>query len=187
MTVGVCILAGGLSERMGEDKAMLSLPGEEVSYIQKIASTVDFFEEKLISIREKEYQVDGFRCIRDMTERIGPMGGIYSALQQCESDALLVLACDMPFFTKECAEELLNAFMNNNCDICLCVSSSGIEPLASIYHKRCMEVIERKMHVGDYRLRSLFSESPIIKVEISDSKSVYNINTREDILGVKKS
>jgi molybdopterin-guanine dinucleotide biosynthesis protein A len=44
---------------------------------------------------------------RDLVPRSGPLGGIYSALKNTNADAIVFLACDMPFVRKEMIDKLL--------------------------------------------------------------------------------
>src|SRR4029077_19090954 len=44
---------------------------------------------------------------RDLVPRSGPLGGIYSGLKTTKADALVFLACDMPFVTKEVIDRLI--------------------------------------------------------------------------------
>src|SRR5207245_5662930 len=49
------------------------------------------------------------RAIRkDLVPRCGPLGGVYTALKTTQSDAVLFLACDMPFL----GIELLNCLLD---------------------------------------------------------------------------
>lgn len=80
--VEICILAGGLSSRMGRDKAKLRVGGKTLlARIRRTASELGF----------------PVRVIRrDLVPRCGPLGGIYTALKTTSADIVLFLACDMP-------------------------------------------------------------------------------------------
>lgn len=87
--IGV-VLAGGQSQRMGADKALLEFQGStllhhQVQLLSNLCSHV---------IVSGEYV--GFDCVPDATERCGPLGGIYSAVKQFPTSALLVMPVDMP-------------------------------------------------------------------------------------------
>lgn len=81
--VSACILAGGLSSRMGQDKARLRLGRR--SLLGQIQATA-----RAASLR--------VRVIRkDIVARCGPLGGVYTGLRAVRADAVLFLSCDMPF------------------------------------------------------------------------------------------
>ena len=81
----ICILAGGLSKRMGRDKSRVRLDGRTMlAIVQKTAKATGF---KVRIIRH------------DLVPRCGPLGGIYSGLKTAKSEAVIFMACDMPFIT----------------------------------------------------------------------------------------
>ena len=79
----VCILAGGLSTRMGRDKARLRLGGRTL----------------LAHVRANAKQLGlPVRVIRrDAVPRCGPLGGVVTALRSARADVVLFLSCDAPF------------------------------------------------------------------------------------------
>jgi len=68
---------------MGRDKALLRLGGRTM--IEHIRATA----------KRTGWRVRVIR--RDLWPRCGPLGGIYTGLVTAQSDAVLFLACDMPF------------------------------------------------------------------------------------------
>src|SRR5262245_26810080 len=81
----ICVLAGGLSSRLGRDKARLRLgPRTVLGHVREQARALGL----------------PVRVIRrDRVPRCGPLGGVYTALVTTRADAVLFLACDMPFLT----------------------------------------------------------------------------------------
>ena len=95
-TCEICILAGGLSRRMGRDKARLRLgPNTMAGHIRATA-------------RRTGWPTRVIR--RDLVPRCGPVGGVYTALKTRQSDAVLFLACDMPFVGVEVLDRLLEEY-----------------------------------------------------------------------------
>jgi molybdopterin-guanine dinucleotide biosynthesis protein A len=91
--IGV-VLAGGQSLRMGQDKALLAFQGatllhHQVRLLQSVCEHV---------VVSGEYM--GFDCIPDLTERCGPLSGLYSVTKQFPDSALLILPVDMPQVTE---------------------------------------------------------------------------------------
>jgi len=84
-SIEICILAGGLSHRMGCDKSRLRLGRRTM----------------LGDIRAEAKKLDlPLRVIRrDIVPRCGPLGGVYTALKSTRTEAVMFLACDMPFIT----------------------------------------------------------------------------------------
>lgn len=92
----ICILAGGLSRRMGRDKSRLKLGSRTLlNHIRAEAKSLGW----------------PVRVIRrDAIPRCGPLGGIFTALQATRADAVLFLACDMPWVSASLLRAVLRRF-----------------------------------------------------------------------------
>ena len=95
MKLEVCILAGGLSTRMGRDKARLRFGRRTMlSIIRDTAGALEF----------------PVRIIRrDAVPRCGPLGGVFTAMKTTRADAVLFLACDMPLVSPALLRRLIHA------------------------------------------------------------------------------
>jgi molybdopterin-guanine dinucleotide biosynthesis protein A len=93
-TCEICILAGGLSRRMGRDKTRLLLGKRTMLQCIKATARKTGNPVRVIS--------------KDLLPRIGPLGGVYTALKTTRYDRVLFLACDMPFVQVA----LLNRFLD---------------------------------------------------------------------------
>src|SRR5439155_4029677 len=101
--VEICILAGGLSERMGRDKSRLRLGRRTMlGHIRRVA-------------REVGLPVRLIR--RDAVLRCGSLGGVYTALQTARADAVMFLACDMLFVTTALLRAMHRRFGEGNKDL----------------------------------------------------------------------
>lgn len=99
------ILAGGLSSRMGTDKAQLRRNGQTMLEYNQV-----LFE----SLGMKALISGGEKGIPDLFPQLGPLSGILTAIKHCESeqldmDALLITPVDMPLLTPPLLEKLVNA------------------------------------------------------------------------------
>ncbi len=81
--VQIFILAGGLSTRMGRDKAGLRLAGRSLlTWVREAA-------------RSSGWPVRVVR--RDAVPRCGPLGGVWTAFLRSRAERLVFLSCDQPF------------------------------------------------------------------------------------------
>lgn len=85
--IEVVILAGGLSTRMGRDKARLRLHGRTLLAWVRAAARATGWPVRVIR--------------RDLVPRCGPLGGIWTGFQRSHAPRLVFLSCDMPFVTPE--------------------------------------------------------------------------------------
>ena len=95
------ILAGGLSTRMGTDKAQLRRNQQTMlEYTQSLLHSLDL----------AMFISGGESGLPDRVPQAGPLGGIYTVTQQCQLDAplfdaLLIVPVDMPLLTAELLTE----------------------------------------------------------------------------------
>ena len=84
------VLAGGLSSRMGRDKAMLDFRGRSL-----LRNQVDLLASLCSRVIVSGDYAD-FDCIADEGGRCGPVGGLYAVSRQIPGAAMLVVPVDMP-------------------------------------------------------------------------------------------
>jgi len=95
-TCEICILAGGLSRRMGRSKAKLRLGSRTM--LGQITLTA----------RRTGWPVRIIR--RDLLPSLGPVGGVHAALASTRTDAIVFLACDMPFVEVDLIERIIETW-----------------------------------------------------------------------------
>lgn len=106
------VLAGGLSSRMGQDKAQLKRQHKATSPAENSAhSMLDFSKQLLADAGIKDIVISGDNHqIPDRVAHAGPVGGIYSVLahypEHLQPKALLILPVDLPLMTATALSEL---------------------------------------------------------------------------------
>jgi len=99
-SVEICILAGGLSRRLGRDKSRLRLGRRTLlGHIRA--------EAKKLGLPVRVIR-------RDTVPRCGPLGGIYTALKTTRAETVMFLACDMPFITATLLRAVRRRFGRRN-------------------------------------------------------------------------
>jgi molybdopterin-guanine dinucleotide biosynthesis protein A len=88
------VLAGGLSTRMGQDKAMLPWQGRPL-----LDHMIGLAREAGMDHVYVSGDRPGYRSIPDLEPGLGPLGGLASAVAALPDGRLLVLAVDMPRLT----------------------------------------------------------------------------------------
>ena len=187
--IGVGILAGGKSTRMGEDKALLRVGNERI--IDRIIKQFADCGELVISCADREdYSFTGIKCVADENEGIGPVEGIRRILTETECDHVFVCASDMPFVTKD-AKRYLEQFISPEYDAYVFADEVHIHPLCAIYSKSILPVIEEAIASGNYRIREVLDRVRTNYIDMSlsglDRKTVSNINTKEEYYSLSDS
>jgi molybdenum cofactor guanylyltransferase len=180
------VLAGGASSRMGRAKALLEIGGvplivRTVRLVESVAGTATVIG------NPEAYQSLGLRVIEDDVPGAGPLGAIATALRVSDAPWNLILACDLPYLTRDWLEYLVRRGLASQADAVIPMNTLGAEPLCAIYHK-CGEplirtAIERgvrKVTDGLKELRVEAIERAEWKAFDSDGLLFKNMNSPED-------
>ena len=164
----ICILAGGLSSRMGRDKSRLRLGGRTLlAHIRATAKTVGL-PHRIIR--------------RDLVAHCGPLGGLYTALVTSRADATLFLSCDMPFVSASLLEMLVRKAKHN--ETALFVEANGLVgfPLVLFRHT-ALPVVESQLEKRAFSLQQLIEalRSQTIRLAARQARELFNVNTPEDL------
>lgn len=100
------VLAGGLSSRLGHDKALVRL--EDGQTADLLARTVQLLRDVCGTAHVIGRSRPGYSCIPDREPGCGPVGGIMTALATLQAPCL-ILSCDLPFMDRAILERLLEA------------------------------------------------------------------------------
>ena len=147
------VLAGGASRRMGTCKALLEINGETM--LARILRQLSGFERVLLSTGDPSLG-DGLsvQCTADLYPGMGPLAGLHAAFCAVDSEALLVLPCDLPFFTQQAVDFLLDR-MPEDVDAFVCMDSTGrVHPLCGIYRRSVLPALEARLQAGELRVMS---------------------------------
>lgn len=183
------ILAGGRGSRMG-GRHKGNLKVGDTTFVQRLISEMKRETERIyLSYGEcMREHYEGCIVLQDLYQGLGPIGGIYTGLRNCESDCLMVVACDMPFLKIELFRFLMGISAEkeaglSGCDVWIPVCGGRNHPLAAIYRKNTANVLETQIHAGDYRMGSVLKKLKTAYIEVRDAELVRmlcNVNTLED-------
>jgi molybdopterin-guanine dinucleotide biosynthesis protein A len=171
-TTGV-ILAGGLSSRMGLDKAFLSFSGRPLVEMVIDRLRPLFSELVIVSNNPKIYKKHNLKVIQDILPRKGPLGGIYTGLVASENNYNFIVACDMPFLNPGLIRHLTEEAAGF--DAVVPKFKGRYEPLCAIYSKGCIRAIEERLSKGELKIRSFFKD---VKVKIITESEISKFDPR---------
>src|SRR5262245_18111710 len=177
------ILAGGASRRMGTDKSQLLLENQPL--IQRIKNTLATVSAhvRIVGLKGSEDP----NAIADVYPQWGALGGIHAALNACNSEWAIVLACDLPFVTSELLSKLIT-LQNQHEAVVPVQPDSRPQPLCALYRvdpclRRAVEVIDagrrRPLHLLEVVRTRWVSFSELEHLAHSENFFL-NINTPED-------
>jgi molybdopterin-guanine dinucleotide biosynthesis protein A len=132
---------------MGRDKALLELNG--VTLIVRTARLVESVAGASAIVGDS-VRLEGLslRVIDDDFPGAGPLGGIATALRSSGAEWNLVIACDMPYLTREWLDYLIARALRSDAEIVMPMNDRGAEPLCAMYRKRCLSAIRAALDGG---------------------------------------
>ena len=165
------ILAGGLSTRMGSDKAAL----------RRNQQTMKDFSRALLSALGLDVVVAGGASgIPDLIPGGGPLAAIYSVLHTIKPSALLVLPVDMPLLTTTVLGALLEEGEKTGLPVCY---EGCYLPLYLPVTQSLQDYLDIAFTEGSDQLRSLKRMLAALngrQLPITDADALLNANTPEE-------
>lgn len=178
------VLAGGKSERMKENKNLITYHGiPQVNFTEKLLKK--YCNQVFISVGNAATVADN--SIADTFLNLGPLSGILSAFQLHPDKAILVLACDMPLINESAIEYLIR---QRNSDLYATVyynaETDFLEPLAAIYEPRMYSVMLQLISEGISCPSKILKQLNIKIIESNNPVTLMNANTPEQKLIAEK-
>jgi molybdenum cofactor guanylyltransferase len=183
LTRSGAILAGGQATRFGgRDKSALLVDGRAILDHQ-IAALAPAVDDVLI--------VGGPRATtHDIVPGCGPLGGLHAALTAARGDAVLLVACDMPYLSTPFVAYLLSLAAET--DIVVPQSERGYHPLCAVYTRACLEPAAARLADRRLKMRDLVSSMRTRVVPVGEIRQfgdpdrlLANVNTPADYAGLE--
>ena len=184
------ILAGGLSRRLGRDKAVEPIEGHPL--VGRVMDALSGIADELVVVvntpqRGRELPLrDSAVVAVDIYPNAGSLGGIFTGLSSACNQWGIVVACDMPFLNLDLLSYLLS--FRESHDAVVPVLDGRPEPTHAAYSKVCLSAIEARLEANDLKIARFFDDVRVKyvsqrRVEEIDPgrRSFFNVNTEEDL------
>jgi molybdenum cofactor guanylyltransferase len=185
-SASVVILAGGRGERLGRDKAGVTLGGQTL--LQRALGLFAPFSDDLIVVARADQRLEawGARVVHDEVPDGGVLAGMAAGLGAAQHAWCIVVACDMPFVNLRLFGYMLS--LATGYDVVVPKLDVGLEPLHALYHMRCLPALRQALAEGRRRVVSFYESLHVRYILPSESapfdplgRSFYNINTPEEL------
>ncbi|MBI2413516.1 MAG: molybdenum cofactor guanylyltransferase [Deltaproteobacteria bacterium] len=179
------VLAGGLSRRMGTNKALIPMDGETIIARAVRVLKGAFDEVNIIANDPLLYEGLDVRVYSDIIKEAGSLGGVYTALFHAKHDHVFVTACDMPFLDMAVVRKVASAI--DAFDAAVPFIGGRLHPMHAVYSKRCLKTIEAMIKEGNLRITELFGRIKTQRLTeerfqgMDAERSVENVNTKEEL------
>jgi molybdopterin-guanine dinucleotide biosynthesis protein A len=177
------VLAGGKSERMGQDKGTISWHRNEQRY-HMVDLLKNYTNEVYISCRaDQQQKIDpAYATLTDTFTGLGPFGAILSAFREQPERAWLVVACDLPLLDKTTLD-FLTAHRDTSAVATTFKSPhDGFpEPLITIWEPKSYPVLLSFLAQGYSCPRKALINSDTCIIQPPEPTALMNVNTPEEL------
>lgn len=174
------VLAGGKSQRMGQDKGAIIYHQKEQR--EQLADLLQVHCQNVFLSLNQQQAIDSpYEILRDQFIDLGPMSALLTAFQKMPNSAIFCLPCDLPF----AKEDLLKLLVENRNPqkIATCFYNSDTdfpEPLITIWEPRSYPIMLEWLSRGYSCPRKILINSDIEMIQIPEVEWLFNANTPEE-------
>jgi molybdenum cofactor guanylyltransferase len=186
-TVTTIVLAGGLSTRMGRDKALLELDG--MPLLTRICNLGLAVGNQVYVVAGRDYgEVLPAGCDRINDRALeGPLYAFSEALNQiddrCAHDWILLLSCDLPYLDQTTIEQWIQQLdtVPQEAIAYLAKNPQGFsEVLCGFYRGSCRESLALAIQTGERSFQRWLRSEIVEELVWADRRVFFNCNKPED-------
>ena len=188
------VLAGGKSQRFGEDKSQVRLEGTLlIDYI--LSEIKDEFKEILIVSNNKIHfkNSEKISMIADFEKGQGPLGGVLSAMKwvkQKNKDYkwISTFPADTPFFKREILQKFFKEIKIEESRLFFIKSNNTRHNIFGLWSIDLLGELEEDLKKGDRKVELWANKIgvKVIDMEFINEDPFFNINTKEDLEKAKE-
>jgi molybdopterin-guanine dinucleotide biosynthesis protein A len=183
------VLAGGKSERFGEDKSQVKLGGKLlVDYI--LSEIIEEFSEilvvsnSLINFKHSKKIL----VIEDIKKNLGPLGGVLTAMKWAKDNNkdykwISTFPADTPFYKRSILQKFLQEIKFDESKLFFVKSNNTRHNIFGLWSVDLMDKLEEDLKKGERKVE-VWANSvgvKIINIEFLNKDPFFNINTKEDL------
>ena len=188
------VLAGGKSQRFGEDKSQVKLDGKLL--IDHILDEIinEFKEILIVSNNQINFKhSDKISMISDLKKDQGPLGGVLSAMKWVKESNkdykwISTFPVDTPFFKKEILQNFVREINSDESKLFFIKSNNTRHNIFGIWSIDLMEKLEEDLNYGKRKVEHWANDIGVKVIEMKFLKDdpFFNINSKEDLEKAKK-
>ena len=182
------VLAGGRGSRMGGvDKGLQNHLGMPIALHALLRLQLQVGHAMVNANRNlAAYESMGVPVWPDaLPDHPGPLAGILSALEHCETPYLVTVPCDTPNFPLDLVERLAAALAQEDADIAMAASfeagAQQVQPVFCLLRAELMESLLRYIQAGQRKIDKWTSQHACVVVQFDEAKAFANANTIDEL------
>ena len=188
------VLAGGKSQRFGEDKSQVKL-GKKLLIDYILSEIIDEFQEILLisnnSINFKKS--DKISLVNDFKKDWGPLGGVLTAMKWIKENNknyqwISTFPTDTPFFKKQILKNFLQSINQNENKLFFIRSNDTRHNIFGLWSIDLLDRLEEDLNKGDRKVEIWANSIGVksINMRFENNDPFFNINTKEDLKKAEK-
>ena len=188
------VLAGGKSQRFGQDKSQVKLNGKIlIDYI--LSEIIDEFKETLIVTNQSISFMSSKKItvIEDFKKGLGPLGGVLSAMKWIKDNNkeyswISTFPADTPFFTKKELKNFYNDIKIENNKLFFIKDKNTRHNIFGLWSLDLMDQLETDLYNGERKVEIWANSIGVstVNIEYKNINPFFNINTINDLEKAKK-
>ena len=183
------VLAGGKSQRFGEDKSQVKL-GDKLLIDYILSEIIDEFNEVLVvsnnQINFKESKK--ISLIEDFKKDLGPLGGVLTAMKWAKDNNkdyqwISTFPVDTPFFKNQILKDFLNKINIDEGKLFFIKSNNTRHNIFGLWSIDLMDKLEEDLDKGERKVEVWANSIGVknINMKFENKDPFFNINTKEDL------
>jgi len=183
------VLAGGKSQRFGQDKSQVKLQDKIlINYI--LGEIIDVFQETLIIANDPiDYmQSDKISITKDFKNNLGPLGGVLTGMKWIKENNknykwISTFPSDTPFFTKKELNYFYENIKENNSKLFFIKNKDTRHNIFGLWSLDLLDRLEKDLLKGERKVE-VWADSigvSTVNIEYKKPDPFFNINTKEDL------
>ena len=183
------VLAGGKSQRFGEDKCQVKL-GDKLLIDYILSEIIDEFKEVLLISNNKiKYNNSNkISLVEDITKGLGPLGGILTAMKWIKENNksykwISTFPSDTPFFKKQILNNFLEEIKGYEGKLFFINSNDTRHNIFGLWSIDLLESLEKDLDNGERKVEMWANKIGVksINMKFENKDPFFNINTKEDL------
>ena len=184
------VLAGGKSQRFGEDKCQVKL-GDKLLIDYILSEIIDEFKEVLLISNNKiKYNNSNkISLVEDTKKGLGPLGGILTAMKWIKENNksykwISTFPSDTPFFKKQILNNFLEEIKNYEGKLFFINSNDTRHNIFGLWSIDLLERLEKDLDNGERKVEMWANKIGVksINMKFENKDPFFNINTKEDLI-----
>lgn len=188
MSFAGAVLTGGRSRRMGQDKALLAFGGRPLARrVADVLSAAGADPVVAVGGDAAALRGAGLHVVPDRHPGDGPVGGILTALEAVP-DALVVMvvACDLPDVAPLGIRRVVAALdARPEVEAAVPIAGGRLQPLHAAWRPSAAAALREVFEAGERSVTRAIGAVRAVTVEGLDDSWFTNLNTPEDLLGLR--